>query len=128
MAPAATCRAPSSTIRAVGDLREHRVDGGGREDHTATLLGSGKVLVAGGNGTGNAYLSSAELYDPSAGSFSATGSLATTALDHTATLLGSGKALIAGGYFYNGAAYVNVSSAELYNPSAARLRRRPARW
>src|SRR3712207_3957944 len=34
-----------------------------REDHTATLLPSGKVLVVGGNGPGG-QLASAELYDP----------------------------------------------------------------
>jgi hypothetical protein len=34
-----------------------------RAEHTATLLSSGKVLVAGGY-AGGAYLSSSELYDP----------------------------------------------------------------
>jgi len=49
-----------------------------RRSHTATLLPSGKVLVAGGfNGS---FLSSAELYDPATGSWSSTGSL-TTARD-----------------------------------------------
>ena len=44
-----------------------------RRDQTATLLPSGKVLVAGGyNGS---FLSSAELYDPASGMWSATGSL-----------------------------------------------------
>ena len=68
-----------------------------RENHTATLLGSGKVLIAGGyeSGGGNP-ISSAELFD-GAGTFAATGSLGTARGYHTATLLGSGKVLIAGG-------------------------------
>src|SRR2546422_45945 len=68
----------------------------GRYVATATLLPSGKVLVAGGFNGG--YLASAELYDPVAGTWSATGSLATGRYIHTATLLTNGKVLVAGGY------------------------------
>ena len=117
-----------------------------RDDHTATLLPNGKVLVAGGrdssfnelvaarncttrpSGRGlpqaassphaictrrrccptarcwwrgeltAAILSSAELYDPATGTWSATGSLSTARYLHTATLLPNGKVLVAGGY------------------------------
>ena len=62
--------------------------------HTATLLPTGKVLVAGGSM--HDALSSAELYDPATGTWTATGSLAPHAR-HTATLLPSGKVLVAGG-------------------------------
>ena len=69
--------------------------GTAREFHTATLLPSGKVLVAGGyNGGGS--LNSAELYDSATGTWTATGSLATPRDPHTATLLPSGKVLVAG--------------------------------
>src|SRR5437764_8653897 len=71
-----------------------------REDHTATLLASGKVLVAGGN-DGNqpsvTALASAELYDPSTGKWSFTGSSNVARFSQTAMPLTSGKVLIAVG-------------------------------
>jgi Kelch motif/Galactose oxidase, central domain len=73
------------------------------------LLPNGKVLVAGGVGT-SGFLSSAELYDPASGTWTATGSLTTAREVHTATLLPNGKVLVAGGY--NGGF---LSSAELYD-------------
>jgi len=79
--------------------------------HTATLLSNGKVLVAGGyNGS---WLSSAELYDPSTGTWTATGSMNTGRTAHTATLLPNGKVLVAGGWN----AFASVSHAELYDPA-----------
>ena len=66
--------------RATGNL------GTARAFHTATLLQSGKVLVAGGQGT-SGFLNSAELHDPATGRWTATGSLATARNFHTATLL-----------------------------------------
>jgi hypothetical protein len=78
----------------------------GREDHTATLLGNGKVLIAGGGGD-----RSAEQYDPTAGKFTATGNMITARYFHTTTLLLSGKVLIAGGTSDGNTAF---TSAELY--------------
>ena len=43
-------------------------------DHTATLLPSGKVLVAGGYGS-SGYLTSAEVYDPIANTWTTIASL-----------------------------------------------------
>ncbi len=94
-----------------------------RCDHSATLLQNGKVLIAGGYNFGNnnslPTLSSAELYDPAAGTFSATGSLLTSRTGHSATLLASGKVLVAGGAnSADGYAYGTLASAELYDPIA----------
>ena len=82
-----------------------------RAFHTATLLVSGKVLVAGGyNGS---YLGGAELFDPSTGTFTAAGSLANPRNSHTATRLANGKVLIAGGVSFGTAS----NTAELYDPA-----------
>ena len=81
-----------------------------RTYHSATLLSSGKVLLAGGS-NGSSTLASAELYDPSMNAWSAAGTLATTRRLHTATLLTSGKVLVAGGINVG-----DLASAELYDP------------
>ena len=78
--------------------------------HTATLLPSGHVLVAGGEDSQSNRIASAELYDPSTGKWAVTGSLQTPRIDHTATLLANGEVLVAGGV---GSTY--TASAELYN-------------
>ena len=66
------------------------------EGHTETLLLNGKVLLAGGVDSSDP-LARAELYDPTSGTWSATGSLATGRFLHTKTLLPNGKVLVAGG-------------------------------
>ncbi len=92
-----------------------------RTVHTATLLttgpNAGKVLVVGGSDRASSNIATAgcELYDPAAGTWSATGSLSESRSQHTATLLPSGQVLVAGGQYTIGAS-TNRSSAELYDP------------
>ena len=86
--------------------------------HTATLLPSGEVLVAGGSDVNGSPLASAELYNSEKGSWSVTGSMATGRGEgFTATLLPNGEVLVAGGTDINGFC---LDAAELYSPSAGR--------
>ena len=62
-----------------------------RAYHTATLLPSGKVLVTGGQDSGNDWTAVSELYDPAARTWTPTGSLSTARDFHAATLLPNGK-------------------------------------
>jgi hypothetical protein len=90
-----------------------------RFEHTATLLPTGKVLIAGGSSVvnGNSSLASTELYDPSTGTFTAASNMTTARFFHTATLLNNGKVLMTGGYG-SGAdgTLISLPSAELYDP------------
>ncbi len=93
-----------------------------RFSHTATLLPSGKVLVAGGRNSG--ALASAELYDPATNAWSNAGSLGTARYAHKAILLPSGKILVAGGW---GSQSSSLASAELFTPNQdVPVVRRPA--
>src|SRR5713101_5225121 len=89
--------------------------------HTATLLPNGQVLVVGGSsnlaGWPPPALASAELYNPSTGTWTTTGSLKTGRWGHIAVLLTNGKVVVVGGEIPNGA---YTPSAELYDPSTGK--------
>jgi hypothetical protein len=100
-----------------------------RAGPSSTLLGNGKVLVAGGvYYTGVIpytavahYLASAELYDPSTGTFTLTGSLHTARDGQSATVLKDGNVLLAAGQNDNTQNYGYLSSAELYNSATGKF-------
>ena len=90
-----------------------------REGHTATLLKNGKVLVAGGHKDRREAMvvySSAELYDPAAGKFAATGDMSIIRHKHAAVSLADGNVLIAGGSDKRDSRG-QYSSAEIYDSS-----------
>ncbi|MCA1600810.1 MAG: hypothetical protein LC776_03875 [Acidobacteria bacterium] len=75
----------------------------------------------GGRGRGptcSTPTSTAELYDPVTGAWSATGSLNTARFSHTATLLRNGQVLVVGGY----SGEVSLNSSELYDPATGTWR------
>lgn len=88
-----------------------------RSGHTATLLLDGRVLIAGGMRRNQEFYKSAELYDPAAKKFQATGEMNMARVGHAAVLLRSGKVLIVGGWIGHGC----TDSAELYDPSTGKF-------
>jgi WD40 repeat protein len=117
-----------------------------RMNHTATLLKDGTVLVAGGidvtaglnlgtvlgNGALTTFSQSAEIFDPSAGTFTCVGgpspkgvgclsTMKHTRAGHSATLLADGTVLIAGGFVSFGRAPFQMGAAtktaETFDPA-----------
>jgi hypothetical protein len=90
-----------------------------RRKASATTLRDGRVLIAGGSDERDfrAPLSSAEIFDPKAGRFTATGQMAMPHFKHSeaVVLLGSGSVLFAGG----------ARSGELFDPATGSFRAVP---
>ena len=87
--------------------------GDGFSGDRAALLTDGRVLIVHPCGT------AVELYDPTTGTFSPTGSLMTTRAGQTVTPLRDGRVLIAGGVTCGDANHPEVvlASAELFDPA-----------
>ena len=82
------------------------------DECSSTLLANGQVLFAGGIVSGPS--GTAEIYNSSSNTASATGGLNVARYGHTGTLLANGDVLIAGGATASGLA----ATAELYDPGA----------
>jgi N-acetylneuraminic acid mutarotase len=93
-----------------------------RYQHTATLLQNGDVLVAGGYNANavSPFLASAEVYDPSTGTWATTGSMHAARIYDSMTTLPNGQVLVAGGYNTTPTAINILASAELYDPTTGK--------
>ena len=90
--------------------------------HTATLLPDGTVLAVGGapDFTERSTLASAERYDPRAGTWTETATMAQARWRHTATLLPNGRVLVVGGQSDDRGTVYWAASAEIYDPATGR--------
>lgn len=90
-----------------------------RRAHTATLLATGRVLVVGGERHDTSFqpTASAELFDPTSGTWQQVAPMSVARASHTATLLATGHVLVAGGVTVPHDAEQGAS-AELYDPTS----------
>ena len=93
-----------------------------RSHARAVLLSSGSVLIMGGcvNDCLSATTKSAELYNPTSGTFTVTGSMVQARAEFGVTLLANGQVLVAGGctaYDANGC-LSTTTKAEIYDPTS----------
>ena len=87
-----------------------------RQNHTATLLNDGTILITGGY-DGNRVLTSCEIYNPSTDSCRPAAPMLLARHDHSATLLPDGRVLVVGGR--DGGSESNYfNESEIYDPSA----------
>jgi hypothetical protein len=92
--------------------------------HTATALTDGRVLVAYGTLTSGAMTNGAEIYDPTADTWTdvtSSSSANSPRTDHTATSLPDGRVLLAGGTIASTTSSANVPGelTSLFDPAAA---------
>ncbi len=97
--------------------------GTARFEHTATLLGDGRVLMVGGSGpTGDGEdvgpLASTELYDPAADAFVGSTDMAAARTNHAAALLNDNAVIISGGAGGDNGD-VSLASVEVFDSRAA---------
>ncbi|GEM_PF-1960763 len=88
-----------------------------REGNSATLLKTGKVLIAGGDSGHSPMIAAAELYDPVKHAFSITGGMKKPRGGHDATLLADGRVLFTGGMDDHAV----IADAEIYDPQTGQF-------
>jgi N-acetylneuraminic acid mutarotase len=93
-----------------------------RAFQTATLLGNGDVLVAGGattyNGTRGTVTNTAEVYTPRSNSWRSASPMSVARYAHAAALLPDGRVLAAGGWSLTTNTDPSLASAEIYDPAS----------
>lgn len=87
-----------------------------RVGHIAVRLPSGKVLIAGGWISASEATASAELYDPSLGTFTHVGNMSVPRARPAGVALANGDVLIAGGADREGAS--GALTAEVFHPAS----------
>ena len=118
-------------VRAAGTFRPAAGTAIPRGGHTATLLGNGQVLVAGGawdeanpgvwdpdTGAFTPTPMPAEIFDPATGTWAPTPRMVAARWNHTATQLRDGRVLVTGGLGYElGFIWNPVASTEIFDPA-----------
>lgn len=92
-------------------------DPGGVSSESMTLLGDGRVLIAGGCCPDYLHFGGVATYDAYTGIVTPTGALATPRVDQVSTLLPNGNVLVTGGQDIN---WSNIADPEIYDARAGR--------
>jgi hypothetical protein len=87
-----------------------------RRSFSVTTLANRDVLIAGGENIFENTVNTAELYDPTTGSFTGTGSMATSREFQAAVRLPDGSVLVAGGLTADQYSESVLSGTEVYDP------------
>ncbi len=88
-----------------------------RQDHVATRLADGRVLVSGGMDPASQFLTDCELYDPGTELWSSTGAMNSRRARHSATLLPDGKVLACGGVMAGFITADATATCDVYDPA-----------